>query len=446
MYENLIRTAFDDELRKIAEANAKREHRKVVKDVVSRYPNLLPPEKEKAAATRAVKEWRANAAAGNVAGADQIAQGYNQLGLAPRNLHNISAGGVEGAVDRMMGSATPGQVGPNQSGYLARKIYKPDSPLATGADMTQVLQAKQHAINTARSLGPEAREMVPDMYGHREMRTGNQIRHTSDHEYIPMGGKVKESPEMVQKMQDTVVKPLRDKGIHIGDLPEVRDGKVVGNASNMLAAQGGGKIIDFAPHVPGKVELHGTSISTSTGRTDTAFNKSNLPSLRKEVYNPTQGYHPSMGALAPNRGVPSQANGPMSQASTAIARPAAGAEAATAMARPAAAAAPSQAATAIARPRAAAPVATAMTRPAGMATEAATAVARKPLTGAVGALAHAPAEAATAIARKPIAAAAGRLAASPLAGKVEGAAAHALQPLGSTALSAASRLATKVHL
>jgi hypothetical protein len=259
--------------------------------------------------------------------------------------------------------------------------------------------------------------MVPDMYGHREMRTGNQIRHTSDHEYIPMGGKVKESPEMVQKMQDTVVKPLRDKGIHIGDLPEVRDGKVVGNASNMLAAQGGGKIIDFAPHVPGKVELHGTSISTSTGRTDTAFNKSNLPSLRKEVYNPTQGYHPSMGALAPNRGVPSQANGPMSQASTAIARP-----------------------------RAAAPVATAMTRPAGMATEAATAVARKPLTGAVGALAHAPAEAATAIARKPIAAAAGRLAASPLAGKVEGAAAHALQPLGSTALSAASRLATKVHL
>lgn len=445
MYEHLVRTAFDDELRKIAEANAKREHRKVVNEVVSRYPNLLPKEKEKAAATRAVKEWRANAASGNMAGADQIAQGYNQLGLAPRNLHNISAGGVEGAVDRMMGSATPGQVGPNQSGYLARKIYKPDSPLATGADMTQVLQAKQHAINTARSLSPEAREMVPDMYGHREMRTGNQIRHTSDHEYIPMGGKVKESPEMVQKMQDTVVKPLRDRGIHIGDLPEVRDGKVVGNASNMLAAQGGGKIIDFAPHVPGKVELHGTSISTSTGRTDTAFNKSNLPSLRKEVYNPTQGYHPSMGALAQNPRISNQANGPLSQASTAIARPAAGAEAATAMARPAAA--PSQAATAFARPQAAAPAAaTAMTRPAGMASEAATAVARKPIATAAGALSHAPAEAATAIARKPIAAAAGRLAASPLAGKVENAAAHALQPLGSTALSAASRLATKVHL
>ncbi len=270
----------------------------------------------KDAATRAVKEWRSAAGGGNQAGADQIAAASGQLGLKPRHLEAISGGGMEAGVDKMMGSVTPGAQGPNTGGYLARKLYKPDSPLTTGSDTSKLLAEKQRYTDTARGLSPEAKSMVPAMYGHQEIQgPGGQLRHTSDHEYVPNMQSLRADPNALahaQRVQDVVAKPMAAKGMPMGDIARPfrqpgPGGQTVlgGNASNVGMTGQGPKVIDFLPHgssSPVSVSQQDTSdvaqaAASGVNRPSTGYGANNMTQLRKDVYRPTAGYqHPPLAA------------------------------------------------------------------------------------------------------------------------------------------------------
>ncbi len=297
-------------------------------------------ELDKIAATRSVREWRSASGAGNQAYADQIAQASGQLGLKPRYLENVSGGGMEAAVDKMMGSAG----GANQSGYVAQKIYKPDSPIATGENMSQLLQTKKQMTDTARGLSPEAKAMVPEMYGHKTIQgPGGQMRHVSQHEYVPGLQSMKHYStnagdiENVNKMQRTVAGPMAAKGTPMRDVPRLAmhggQVQVGGNASNMGMSPQGPKVIDFLPEgmssssSPGSMGVMQKGrddvafSQLGSGRTDTAYGKQNLNQLRKDVYRPQANYQPPSLAPPPPRAtsLPPAA----SQAPTAMARPSA---------------------------------------------------------------------------------------------------------------------------
>jgi len=326
-------------------------------------------ELEKIAVTRSVKEWRAAQGAGNTAAADQIAQGAGQLGLKPRYLENISGGGMEAGVDKMMGAAgfnqaqagqpalqqrlqqfkknknqlarastqhatsAPGSSAqmaaqkqverlggpsgllsgtqapastpaPNASGYVAQKVYKPDSPLSTGQDTSDLLKLKQQYTDKARSISPEAKEMVPAMYGHKEIQgPGGQLRHISQHEYVPGVKSLAKDQNAVahaQKVQDVVAGPMAAKGMPIGDIARVHNGQLAGNASNVAMTASGPKVIDFLPHgqsspvgVLQKGEHdYAMPASSGGGRLDTGYGKHNMNQLRRDVYRPSANYKP----------------------------------------------------------------------------------------------------------------------------------------------------------
>lgn len=337
-------------------------------------------ELQKIAKTRAVKEWQQAAGAGNQAYADQIAQSSGQLGLKPRYLENVSEGGMEAAVDKMMGRAgalgqaqdpalsqrlqqfkknktqfarastqhatsAPGSVpqqaaektlgrlggptgmlsgtrpqastrpAPNESGYIARKVYKPDSPIATGEGMGQLLQTKQQMTNSARSLSPDAKSMVPAMYGHQQIQgPEGQLRHVSEHEYVPGLKSMKHYStnagdiEQVANMQRHVAGPMAAKGMAMRDIPRLHmEGGAVsvgGNASNLGVSPQGPKVIDFLPEgmtsstsggMMGVLQKGRDDIAYSqlgSGRTDTAYGSHNLNQLRRDVFRPTANYSP----------------------------------------------------------------------------------------------------------------------------------------------------------
>lgn len=269
----------------------------------------------KEAITRAVKEWRAAAGGGNQDYANQIAAASGNLGLKPRYLENVSGGGMEGAVDKMMGRA----MGPetNTSGYLAQKIYKPDSPLSTGQDTSKLLAMKKQYTDTARSLSPEAREMVPAMYGHREIQgPGGQLRHVSQHELVEGAGSLRKDPNAVlqaQRVHDVVAKPMAERGMPLGDIARVHEGRLAGNTGNVVTSPAGPKVIDFlpggkdSPVAVHQIGQHDIATPSGSGYThnvggvqikDTAYNKSNVNQLRRDVFRPQANYQPP--ALAPD--------------------------------------------------------------------------------------------------------------------------------------------------
>lgn len=265
---------------------------------------------QKIAVTRSVKEWRQAAGSGNQAYADQIAGASGQLGLKPRYVENISGGGMEAGVDKMIGRAMGPEV--NQSGYLAQKVYKPDSPIATGRNMSNLLQTKQDMTNEARSLSPEAKNMVPAMYGHKEIQGPNgSLTHVSQHEYVPGAQSLRRDPnamEHVQNIEKTVSGPMAARGKAMGDIPRTVGAKGIGpiglggNLSNAVVTPQGPKVIDFLPSAMGgtstkpggmgvmgvmKKGLHdNVATDLGSGAADTAFGKGNMNSLRQQVFRP----------------------------------------------------------------------------------------------------------------------------------------------------------------
>jgi hypothetical protein len=250
-------------------------------------------ELQKIALPRAVQEWRKATAAGQGGAAGQIAQSYGsgqasaspnvpqrlqqykarkaQLGLAgrapsaavrgsakgrsvlgvkapaiaaagpaPRYLKDVSIGGQEAAVDLMMG----GGASPAKGETFVRKMYKHDSPITQGSHTTQLLTQKQRVTDTARALSPEAKAMVPAMYGHKTLGSGANLRHTSAHEFIPGLTEAGNRQKMRMEAGKTVLDPMATKGVSLRDVRK--------NPGNLVSSPQGTKIVDFLPMEHGK--------------------------------------------------------------------------------------------------------------------------------------------------------------------------------------------------
>jgi hypothetical protein len=255
-------------------------------------------ELQKIAVTRSVKEWRAAQGAGDAGTAGQIAGASHQLGLKPRYLKDISTGGEEAGVDLMMGHKAGPTGETNEGGLLARKLYKPDSLVSQGEFTPQLLKQKQTAVDTARALSPEAKAMVPAMYGHETSGAGTPTqRTTSFHEYVPGMHDLRDLPRdqrsaALTGVKSNVLDPMANKGMTMGDTISNRTGGGHGaNWGNVVGSPQGPKVLDFLPGMGGEsnpaiesmkkyAPIHGPS----------KFNEgpmANLGSLRKEVFKPT---------------------------------------------------------------------------------------------------------------------------------------------------------------
>jgi hypothetical protein len=277
--DEVVQAAFEDELEQIAlskDAAAPGELRPntALRTGAPRMPTIKLAPGSKIAATRAVKEWQKAQAGGDQGSADAIAKGYGDLNLKPRQLKDVSMGGEEAGVDLMMGKKFNPTTGEgNEGGYLARKLYKPDSSITRGEFTPQLLAEKQKLTDTARSLSPEAKQMVPGMYGHKSYGQGGLQRSVSYHEYVPgvsdlrgqkaevNGRSVYSNPRdqymgQVEKVKQTVLDPMAAKGMAMGDVsrPPSAGGT---NFGNVVGTKQGPKILDFLPE-----NEKGTSIQT----------------------------------------------------------------------------------------------------------------------------------------------------------------------------------------
>lgn len=331
----------------------------------------------KVALTRSVKEWRAANAAGNTGQADAIAQGAGQLGLKPRQLKDVSIGGAEAGVDQMMGHAghvQPGgmpqadpiaprraldqrveqmkankaQLGlqgrmpapdvkaspegraallrgtqpaapaagpaPNESGYIARKMYKPDSYISQAEFTPQHLAQKMEMTQAARGLGPEAKAMVPDMYGHTTMGQGPKQRSMSYHEFVPgmqdLRGKntgTEDKPiysgrqragKDLTAVDEKVLKPLQAKGMTMADVTGVNaEGEHSTNWGNVQRdAKGQAKVVDFLPAIKGQPIAASKSFAKYAPMPTMRHSEAGggtVADLRKEMFKPTMESRPA---------------------------------------------------------------------------------------------------------------------------------------------------------
>jgi hypothetical protein len=259
--------------------------------------NKYVSEHEKTAKTRAIREWRIAQNSGQEGTADEIARASSQLGLKPRYAEDISSGGMEAGVDKMIGRA----MGPakNESGYIARKLYKPDSPVTTGEETGKLLALKQQYTDTARGLSPEAKGMVPAMYGHKTIEgPAGQLRHVSEHELVPNASSMRRAPDafaQVSKFQKAVTDPMAERGMPLSDITRVKGNLLKGNFGNVAATPEGPRMIDFLPSGKGTpVSFADTDAVLQTTRGDTSFGRGSLGELRKEVFRPRADYKPGV--------------------------------------------------------------------------------------------------------------------------------------------------------
>lgn len=263
-------------------------------------------ELEKIAVTRSVKEWRRASGAGDAGAADQIARASGQLGLSPRYLEDISTGGAEAGVDKMMGRVQGPAGDVNESGLLARKLYKPDSAISRQEFTGPLLQQKQQITDAARAMSPEAKNMVPAMYGHKEMPyLGGQLRHQSFHEFVPGIGDIRGTnlgnedrpiysrgtvfSKDLDSVEKKVLEPMRSKGLHMADtITRHEEGGRGINYGNVVHSPQGPKVLDFLPGIQGQ-ENPAISSFKKYRPGDSKFEGAgaSLRDLRKEVFNPS---------------------------------------------------------------------------------------------------------------------------------------------------------------
>lgn len=300
-------------------------------------------ELEKLARTRAATEWAAAQARGDTAGANQIASGYGQLGLRPRYLKDVSQGGAEAGVDLMMG-APKGQQLPG--GYVARKMYKPDSLIHQGDVTRQVLEQKQRLTDEAKKLAPQH---VVDMAGFDRVGKGpGAAKYVSYHEYVPKHQDVRQMAEQhggytraavtgpLDEMERNVLNPMAQRGLKLNDvMGPSRWGEGIsaastptefgvnrkinpGNVAFVPTANGGSqaKIMDFLPKIEGqpdlarnhiRQELNKNPFHTGVSRYD---GPGGLKDLRKDVFKGQHSPRPkalmsttrkSLGAASPGK-------------------------------------------------------------------------------------------------------------------------------------------------
>jgi len=347
-------------------------------------------ELEKIAITRSVKEYRAASGLDPRTGkpgqqlglfskgpfdpahAANVARASGELGLAPRHVSDISIGGEEAGVDKMIGRVQGPTGESNPSGVLARKLYKPDSAISTQEFTGELLGQKQQFTDAARALSPEAKRMVPAMYGHRETAFPNgQLRHQSFHEFVPGAGDLrgenigtKEAPIYsrgqratadLDNVESTVLNPMKAKGMEMADTvshtpaqaatvpfkkqpakplsapiaaPHLESERGT-NFGNVVHSPDGPKILDFLPSVEGKADVTQTSFQKYRPE-HSKFNpgvtniRRPMQELRKEVFNPSMAIAPKAPRPSAVKAVASSAVPGVSQTLNAVERAAAG--------------------------------------------------------------------------------------------------------------------------
>jgi len=164
--------------------------------------------------------------------------------------------------------------------------------------MTELLKQKQQVTDTARGLSPEARQMVPEMYGHKTVGSGPNLRHVSTHEYVPGIAETKKPvPKLVEEAEKKVLGPMQAKGVMMHDVAK--------NPGNLVQTPQGTKIVDFLPVEKARgadnpIVSYGKKLQ-STGKTMTPSSfgsKTPVQEVRKAVFNPrAQGLGKTLGRL-----------------------------------------------------------------------------------------------------------------------------------------------------
>jgi len=245
--------------------------------------HMFLAEFEKLAKTRAAAEWQAAQARGDSGMANDIAAGYGKLKLRPRYLKDVSQGGAEAGVDLMMG-APMGQQLPG--GYVARKIYKPNSPLHRGEVTRKVLEQKKEMTDAAQKLAPQH---VVGMAGFEQVgKAPGAPRFASYHEYVP---KFKDFHQMQERhvglgispeatgpldaMEQNLLNPMARRGMQLNDVmgpappghgvQAARNPTSFGrgrriNAGNVAfvedsSGKAQAKVMDFLPRIEGQPDL-----------------------------------------------------------------------------------------------------------------------------------------------------------------------------------------------
>jgi hypothetical protein len=242
-----------------------------------------------------VREWRKAIAEGRQADADAIAEAYGpgKLGLNARHVKDVSPGGVEAATDLHIGhvGGLPGKGG-DDSGYVLRKLYKPDSkmygPLAyPRPDIDKVLQDKMSLTKELRSQYPGS---FPDMFGVKPIGKDGAHR-ASYHEYVP-GVRPLNRAEAGRLDMGAWQKALRgNNNRYADDVIYYRGGRPTYNEGNlMIGGDGNMKVLDF---LPGKVLPNGhidsPRFGMQFGPPSKVQNLEDLPALRKEMFQGVPG-------------------------------------------------------------------------------------------------------------------------------------------------------------
>jgi len=250
----------------------------------------------KVAKPRYAREAMNAAQAGDMDTLNQISGAHERLGLKGREAGALG-GGAEAGAFLNLGRA-PGQMGgPN---HHVEKFYNPESGITRGDYTRQLMEQKQKFTDTARSISPEARAMVPDMYGHESKNIGTPTQRTrSSHEFV--GGmhslrKLDNRGELLDQVEKHVISPMKARGMSMGDTmreAENATGNVEQrvNTGNVVNSPTGPKVVDFLPHEQGQQYLPGQSM----GHYDPNLHKDNVDmaprQAKAEFYNPKSQIH-----------------------------------------------------------------------------------------------------------------------------------------------------------
>jgi hypothetical protein len=252
----------------------------------------------KLASTRMVRQWRADRAAGDAAGADQLADASKRLELKPRFLEMAHAGGQEKMVDRMMGarSYTDSSGAPqvSDSRYVKGGYHKPDSNAGRGDYVRANLDLTQEVSDRAQHLPGDAGKMVTKQYGYDALPSAHGPRFKSygafEEGVRPLADQ--EASKAYTNVLQNVSKPLEQQGYQLKDAVELQGNGLWVNPDNVVDTNKGTRVIDYAPKRVGEVSPVAAyrkkhMLEGATSYTGPSFERSNGDALRREVHNPT---------------------------------------------------------------------------------------------------------------------------------------------------------------
>lgn len=264
---------------------------------------LLAPfldELEKIARTRYAREAGDALRSGDTGTLNQIAQAHQQLGLGQREVGPLG-GGAEAGAFLNLGKAQGQTSGPNMH---VEKFYNPESEISRGAETQQLVGMKKQFTDQARSLSPQARSIVPDMYGHQTINQGTAGSRTrSTHEFVPGASSLLNAQggtrrDALDQVNEHVLNPMKAKGMAMGDTireaPDANgDTRRFTNFGNVVHSPTGPKVLDFLPHQQGTDYIPGKSFGKYAPNEATDKFDMSPGQAKQEFYNPKAAVTPA---------------------------------------------------------------------------------------------------------------------------------------------------------